>query len=105
MTPPTTPVLVYGKTILRTTSQRVQPRPYADSFSTAGTISNTSRITEAMKGMIMMASTRPAVSKPMPIMGPLNSWPMTGTLPKVAFRMGWTWSANRGAKTNRPQMP
>src|SRR5487761_2293205 len=58
MTPPMTPTRVYGSTMLRTTSQVVQPRPYADSFSTGGTTSNTSRITDAMNGMTMIGEER-----------------------------------------------
>ena len=50
MIPPITPTLVYGSTTFQTTSHVVQPMPYADSFSTGGTISNTSRMTDEMNG-------------------------------------------------------
>ena len=91
--------------MLRTTSHVVQPMPYADSLSTGGTISNTSRITAAMNGMTMIASTNPAVSTPMPCGGPLKSAPSTGTAPSVPMSHGCTWSANSGASTNSPHMP
>ena len=67
MMPPMTPIRVYGSTTLRTTSHVVQPRPYADSFSTGGTISNTSRITDAMNGITMTDRMTPAVSTPSPV--------------------------------------
>ena len=54
--------------------------PYADSFSTGGTISNTSRITDAMNGMIITDRMIPAVRMPMPLGAPWNSAPITGTL-------------------------
>src|SRR3546814_7096627 len=57
------------------TSHLVEPSAYADSSSRVGTVRNTSRITEEMKGMTMIASTMPAVSMPMPIGGPWNSAP------------------------------
>ena len=91
--------------MLRTTSQVVQPMPYADSFSTGGTTSNTSRITDAMNGITMIASTKPAVSTPMPCGGPLNNAPIAGVMPSVLINHGCTWSANSGARTNRPHMP
>jgi len=40
------------------TSQVVAPRPYADSFSTSGTVSNTSRMTGRDEGETMIASTK-----------------------------------------------
>ena len=64
--------------------------PYADSFRTGGTISNTSRMTEAMKGITMIASTNPAVNTPMPCGGPLNSAPTTGTAPSELMSHGCT---------------
>ena len=70
MMPPITPTLVYGSTTFQTTSHVVAPMPYADSFSTGGTISNTSRITEAMNGMTMIDRMMPADSMPMPLGAP-----------------------------------
>ena len=64
--------------------------PYADSLSTGGTISNTSRITDAMKGITMIASTKPAVNTPMPCGGPLNSTPIAGVAPSVLISHGCT---------------
>ncbi len=64
MTPPITPTFVYGSTTFQTTSQVVAPMPYADSFSTGGTISNTSRITDAMNGITMIDRMTPAESGP-----------------------------------------
>ena len=46
------------------------PKLFTDSFSIGGVSSNTSRITEAMKGMIMMARMTPAHRSPMPMGGP-----------------------------------
>src|SRR5690606_18164022 len=54
MMPPMTPDLVKGSTTRHMTSQVVLPRPYADSLSMGGTSSNTSRMTAAMNGMIMI---------------------------------------------------
>src|SRR5258707_15527304 len=105
MIPPTTPPFVYGSTTCQTTSQAVEPSAYADSFNTAGTISNTSRITEAMNGMTMMARIMPAVRTPIPIGGPWNSAPMIGTEPRVAFSNGWTCLPYTGANTNNPHIP
>ena len=90
MMPPITPILVYGRTMFQTTSQVVAPMPYADSLSTGGTISNTSRITEAMNGMTMTDRMIPAVRMPMPLGAPWNSAPITGTRPKVAVSSGCT---------------
>src|SRR5690606_33576133 len=73
ITPPTTPTRVYGSTMWRTTSQVVQPMPYADSFSIGGTVSKTSRMTEATKGTTISASTTPAVKMPMPSGGPAKT--------------------------------
>ncbi len=70
MMPPITPTFVYGSTTFQTTSHVVQPMPYADSLSTGGTISKTSRITDATNGMIMMDRMIPADSIPMPFGAP-----------------------------------
>ena len=83
MMPPITPAFVYGRTTFHTTSHVVHPRPYADSLSRAGVTSNTSRITEAMNGMIMIARMMPADRMPMPTGAPENSAPTTGTPPNV----------------------
>src|SRR5581483_6186279 len=90
MTPPTTPTLVYGSTTFHTTSHVVDPSAYADSFSTEGTTSNTSRITEAMNGITMIARMIPAESTPIPIGGPRNSAPASGISPSVAVSAGCT---------------
>ena len=58
-----------------------------------------------MKGMIITERMSPAVSMPIPIIGPLKSAPSTGTSPSVFCSRGWTWSANSGAKMNKPHMP
>ncbi|MOA69832.1 hypothetical protein D3C78_1982600 [compost metagenome] len=55
-------------------------------MSIAGTSSNTSRMTAAMNGMIMIDRIRPAVKMPMPNGGPAKSPPMMGRLPRVAIR-------------------
>ena len=78
MTPPITPAFVYGRTIFLTTSQVVHPIPYADSLRTGGTISKTSRMTEAINGRIIKASIKPAQSIPLPFGGPENKIPIRG---------------------------
>ncbi|MNE76772.1 hypothetical protein D3C80_1730290 [compost metagenome] len=67
--------------------------------------SNTSRITEAMYGMIMIARITPAHSRPMPSGAPWNSLPTTGSWPTVAARGFWKYSPKIGANTSRPHMP
>ena len=64
--------------------------PYADSFSTGGTISKTSRITEAMNGMTMIDRMTPADSTPMPLGAPWNSGPRIHRSPKILVSAGWT---------------
>src|SRR6266849_2081100 len=88
MIPPMTPTLVYGSTTLRTTSQGGQPIPYADSFNTGGTISNTSRITDEMKGITITERMMPAESMQMPFGAPLNNGPNIQTLPKIFCNNG-----------------
>src|SRR5689334_4308959 len=105
MMPPMTPTLVYGSTMFHTTSHVVHPIPYADSLSTGGTISNTSRMTDAMNGITMIARMKPADSTPMPLGAPWNSGPRIQTLPSVSDRSGWTWSPKNGANTKSPHMP
>ena len=83
----------------------VEPRPYADSLSIGGVTSKTSRITEAMKGITMMARMIPAQRMPMPTGGPENSVPSTGTLPKTRCSGCCTQVARMGPKTVRPHMP
>src|SRR5688500_11757732 len=87
-TPPTTAERVYGSTTSHTTSQRVEPSAYDDSLSRPGTVRNTSRITEEMKGITMIASTRPAVPMPRPSGGPENSAPTSGSPPKCSSTHG-----------------
>ena len=48
--------------------------------------SNTSRITAAMNGMIMIARMMPADSMPMPTGGPENSAPSNGTSPNSGLQ-------------------
>ena len=62
-------------------------------------------MTEAMKGITMMASTMPAVSMPMPNGGPLNRVPTSGRLPRWALRKGMMCVPMTGTNTNRPHMP
>ncbi len=57
----------------------VEPSPYADSFNIGGVTSNTSRITEAMNGITMIARMMPADRMPMPTGGPLTRLPRNGT--------------------------
>ena len=79
--------------------------PYADSFSSTGVTSNTSRITEAMYGMIMIARITPAHRMPMPIGGPWNSAPTTGMSPSTTPSGFSNYVAKIGANTSRPHMP
>ncbi len=72
----------------QTTSQVVEPSAYADSFRRLGTVRKTSRITELMNGITMIASTRPAVSMPMPSGGPANSGPTKGSTPMCSSIQG-----------------
>src|SRR5512140_2692030 len=81
MIPPMTPTFVYGSTMFQTTSHVVQPMPYADSFSTGGTISNTSRITDEMNGITMTDRMIPADRMPMPFGAPRNSGPISQMSP------------------------
>ena len=96
---------VYGSTTSQTTSQRVAPNAYADSLRRPGTVRNTSRITEAMNGMTMFASTRPAVPIPRPIGGPAKKRPTIGHWPMCSSTHGYTCSESTGTSTNRPHMP
>jgi hypothetical protein len=43
---------------------------------------------ELMKGITMIASTRPAVSMPMPSGGPVNSGPMIDFVPRWSLSQG-----------------
>ncbi len=90
MMPPMTPTLVYGSTMFQTTSHVVAPMPYADSLSTGGTISNTSRITEAMNGITITDRMMPADSTPMPFGAPWKSGPRIHRSPKTRVSTGWT---------------
>ena len=81
----------------------MQPIPYADSFSSTGVTSNTSRITDAMYGMIMIARITPA-GMPIPIGGPAVSGPSTHVLNRRPIGF-WKYSAKIGANTSRPHMP
>ncbi len=79
--------------------------PYADSFSSTGVTSNTSRITDAMYGMIMIARITPAARMPIPIGAPDVSGPMTHTSLNRRPIGFWKYSAKIGANTSRPHMP
>ena len=61
MTADTTPPRLCGNTAPRIISQRVEPRPYAASFSATGVVANTSRVIDVMIGVIMIATMIPAV--------------------------------------------
>src|SRR5260370_25180013 len=92
MMPPMTPTLVYGSTTLRTTSQVVQPMPYADSLSTGGTISNTARLTDEIKGITITERMTPAESTPTTVGAPLNKGPTIQTLPTNFCTHRCTWT-------------
>ena len=62
--------------------------PVADSCSIGGTVSNTSRMTDAMNGSTMIARIKPAVSMPMPSGGPANRLPIPGIAPSVSISAG-----------------
>ena len=64
--PATIPLRLCGNTAPRIISQRVAPRASAASFCAGGTVANTSRVIEVMIGVIMMATTIPAVMKLFP---------------------------------------
>ena len=76
--------------MFQTTSHVVAPMPYADSLSTGGTISNTSRITEAMNGITMIDRMMPADSTPMPFGAPWNSGPRIHRSPNILVSSGCT---------------
>ena len=63
---PMMPVLAKGTTTFQVVSQRVDPSANAASRWSRGTASNTSRETEMMYGITIIASTIPAVRKPTP---------------------------------------
>ncbi len=46
-------------------------------------------MTDEMKGMIMIASTMPDVSMPMPSGAPENSAPISGIGPSQSMSTGW----------------
>ena len=62
-------------------------------------------MTAEMNGITMIASTKLAVSTPMPNGGPWNSLPMSGSGPSASISHGCTCRCRIGARTNRPQMP
>src|SRR5699024_7195336 len=66
ITPPTMPARTDGKITLRTTSQVVQPSPYADSRNMGGTVIMTSRVMAVMIGISITATINPAVVNPVP---------------------------------------
>ena len=98
----TTPLEVVGRTIPRTTSQRVAPRAPAPSFSSAGTDWKRSREIEAMIGITMIVRIRLAVKTLSPV---VSGVPKIGRKPSVLCRNGSTWACTNGARTSRPQKP
>ena len=70
---PTTPAWLCGQTAPRIISQRVAPSAYAPSLSMAGTVAMTSRDSEVMIGVIMMARMSPQVKNEAPLTPPLDS--------------------------------
>ena len=61
ITAETIPPRLCGNTAPRIISQRVDPSPSAASLSEAGVVANTSRVIDVMIGVIMIATTMPAV--------------------------------------------
>ena len=55
------PAREYGRTAIRIISQRVAPSASAASLWSVGTVAITSRLIALTIGMIMIASTRPAM--------------------------------------------
>ena len=74
-------------------------------MSIGGVTSKTSRMTEAMKGITMMARMIPAESRPMPTGGPEKSSPSSGTPLNTACSGWWTYCERMGLNTRRPHMP
>jgi hypothetical protein len=69
MIPPTTPILAYGNTTLRTTSQVVAPRSYADLSARRHQLEDVAHH-RGINGITMIARMMPAVNMPIPIGGP-----------------------------------
>src|SRR5450631_619617 len=85
MTAAATPLRLWGNTEPRIISQRVAPSASAASFCDAGHVAYTSRVIAVMIGVIMMATTIPAVMKLAPLgFGLANTSPTIG-MPEVAF--------------------
>ena len=61
------PERTQGSVIRLATSQLVMPSASPPSLGSGGTPAKRSRVVEAMIGMIIMPSTRPAVSRPSPV--------------------------------------
>ena len=105
ITAETTPPRLCGNTEPRIISQRVEPRPYAASFSGSGVVANTSRVSEVMIGVIMIATMIPAVMKLSPVgLGSAVS-SFTSGIPEVAEEMLEYTSASgcrNAAKAQRP---
>ena len=84
-TAPTMPLRLCGNTEPRIISHRVAPSATAASFCAVGTVANTSRVIDVMIGVIISATTRPAVMKLTPLRGrPENSVLSTGTCSKAS---------------------
>ena len=73
MTAPRIPARPLRSTPVRTISHRVAPSASTASRWWRGTATSTSRVIEAMIGMIMIAKMIPAASMPMPNGGPVKS--------------------------------
>ena len=79
------PLRLCGNTEPRIISHRVAPSATAASFSAVGTVANTSRVIDVMIGVIISATTRPAVMKLTPLSGrPENKVSSTGTCAKAS---------------------
>ncbi len=101
MIAPISPERANGSTAIRTASQRVAPSASAPSRSDDGTARSTSRLTEEMVGVIMMARMMPPVSMLKPLCGPLNR----GRKPNVLPSAGSTLSRIHGASAKMPHRP
>ena len=62
MVPPMMPPLPNGRTTDRIIPQRVEPSASAPSRSPTGACENTSRMIDAITGVIIMATTSPAMN-------------------------------------------
>jgi hypothetical protein len=96
------PARAYGKTTPRTTSQRVAPRASAPSFSSAGTLTKSSRQILETIGMIMIVRIRIAANMFDPTVGLVLKM---GTQPRVPWIAGPSVPVMKGPSTRIPQSP